>query len=193
VRDLEGALADFAAAGFVSEAQVGRGDHSYIHVSAVFWLQGHRRLALGLARYATEEMLKSRFKYSDAAGGVQGGAMLWFYATQLGDEDGVQLAEKLMTKLLKGRASRSWPAPIASFVLGEISESAMMNAVSEAPILRDRQLAQANFYAAARRLVRRDVAGSKELFRAALQSRNALIEIEYFLAQHELEPHGPAA
>lgn len=190
--DLAGALSDFAVAGFVAEGEVGRGDHSYIHVAAVLWMQGHKRLASRLSQYATREMLKGRFAYSDAAGGADLGAATWFFSSRLKDKQGVQLAERLLAKLLKGKASRSWPGPLARFLLNEISEVELVSAVSSVSGLRERELCQANFYVAARRQASGDAGGTVESLKAASASNAAVIEVEYHLARYELGAYGPA-
>src|SRR5262245_52179951 len=97
--DLDGALSDYAVAGYLDQADATRGDHSFVHVATVLWLQGRTSQARGLWRFAVDEMSRGRFTHSDASGGLHCGALLWFCGVALGDEDLRLAAERLFMKL----------------------------------------------------------------------------------------------
>jgi len=189
--DLDAALADYAVAGFLDLTDATVGDHAHLHVAAVLWMKGRHALAASLWRHTVQQMLKKRFTHTDAAGGVQCGCLLWFASARLGDPELRALAEELLSKRAAkpGRWGNAWPAPLAAMLLGQLTPPDLVAAASSPPVLAHRQLCQAHFYAA----TLAHAQGDGELAAMHLQSSagtRAFIEIEYFLALHELRHRG---
>lgn len=191
--DLDAALADYAVAGFLDLTDSTVGDHAHLHVGAVLWMKQRHALAAALWRHTVQQVLKNRFTHTDAAGGVQAGCLLWFASARLGDPALRALADELLLKRLgkPGRWGNAWPAPLAAMLLGELPVPDLMAAASSPPAMANRQLCQAHFHAAS--LAHSQ--GNGDLAARHLQSSaetRAFIEIEYFLALHELRHRDPA-
>lgn len=179
------ALADFAVAGCLDRASGRPSDHSLLHAGAVLWIQGRERLAAGLWRHAVDEMRRGRFVYTDAAGGVQCAALLWFASAQLGDAALRKVAEKWLAKRAVAAEARAWPGPLAGFLLGEVPLADLEAWPPATGVLHSRQQAQVQFYAGARALAEKDAERAAQHFRQAAQLSDAVLEIEHHLGIHE--------
>ena len=129
--------------------------------------------------------------YADEAGGVQGPAMLWFGATEVGDMSQTELALKVLKKLWKPRvlSSHSWPGPvaIAGFLLGEVKEEKFIQGWSDAnPMLEVRRRCKVHFWAGAKS---EETILAAEHFRLACSDRAAILEPEFFLARYLYAQH----
>jgi hypothetical protein len=97
-------------------------------------------------------------------------------------------AVKIMKKLLKPKKGAGWPAPLGTYILGDITEESLFSSVVNIPILRERQLCQAHFAQAIKELER----GNKAAYLNSLADcvsygPSSYLEDFYYLAKGELE------
>jgi lipoprotein NlpI len=134
----------------------------------------------------TKAMLAGRIKYTDNAGGVGIGCLLWFASIRLNRSDMRELAEKLLVKKIKARRSEFWPGPLGRYILGQIAEDELRAKMTEAPILRDREACEAEFYIGTTALAAGDKARYfREMNLAVEFGKGTMIDAEYYLARHE--------
>lgn len=150
------------------------------------WMAGRHQEAIATWFAGVEARLAGTVQYGDAAGGVTVGNLLFFGGVSLGLSDAITSATQLLRKRLRTKQSAAWPGPTSRYLLGMISESEMLAAVSAVPILRERHLCQARFYCGVRALADGDRAKYLESMREASKwGRVAKLEEEYYLALHE--------
>jgi tetratricopeptide (TPR) repeat protein len=181
----DAALADFLKADKMSSAET-RTACNGAKCGVALWMAGREEEAITTWRHGVEASLAGLVVYADLAGGVTIGNLLMFGATSREDEEAGKLAAKLLTKRLRTKQSSAWPGPASRYLLSEFQESEMLATVSTVPILRERQMCQAQFYIGVRALMDGDMVG----FTAAIvQSfefgRVSKIEAEYYLSLHE--------
>jgi hypothetical protein len=186
LRDYDKALADIAVSGFLDATDTTWGDSAFCWFGAVLWLKHAYWEATRIWQFTVRQMVKGRFTHSDAAGGVGCGCLLWFASQHFPEATFRADATELLEKKLMKRSGKSWPGPIASFILQETTAEQLRAAVSETPVLRERQLCRAEFFIGAA-LLRSNSAEALECFDRAVGFREAILEEEYFLAQHEAE------
>jgi hypothetical protein len=179
------ALADFRTA---DEVHPSRTDGYLQTMGIAQWLAGRESEATTTWHALVIAHERGKIQYSDGAGGVESPSLLWFAAVRLGRSELLKAARHL----LKAKASsknwrcQSWPAPIAKFLLGRIKEDRLRSQVADVPpLLRARQLCQAEFYIGVRRLQQGDYAGARKAFRTAAKLTEATLADEYYLALHE--------
>ena len=153
-------------------------------------MAGRGREAVETWSAGVEAALADTVRYGDAAGGVTIGNLLLFAGVRLDDKYAVPLATRLLRKRLKTKQSAAWPGPVSRHLLGVVSETEMLAAVSNVPVLRDRQLCQARFYVGVRALS----VGNKDIYFEAMHEacefgRVAKLGAEYYLALHEERNH----
>jgi tetratricopeptide (TPR) repeat protein len=186
IGDYDSALADFRAADAV---HVTTSDAYLQDAGVAQWLAGRELEAASTWRDLVLAHEQGKIQYSDFAGGVESPCLLWFAAVRLGQDQLLKPARRLL-KEKTGRKNawriKSWPGPIAKYLLDRITEDQLRSKVEpEIPILHERQLCEAEFYIGVRRLQAGDQAGAKKAFRAAARLTPAKIENEYYLALHE--------
>ena len=155
-----------------------------------YWLEGDESKAAECWRIIVEALSLGRVSYSDMAGGVGSGLLLWFAAVRLSRPDLTDWCHTLFDKLSKRKwmgGINSWPGPVGKLFLGRIDESGFMDAVTKVEQLRERELCQAYFARAILALAKGNERGYKEFLKqvAALPSP-AHIEREFFLARSEI-------
>jgi hypothetical protein len=143
--EFEQALSDFRAADETS-AQTSGGECDGAMAGVALWVAGEHQHAASTWARGTEAMVAGVVRYTDAAGGVSIGNLLWFASVRLHDSANRSLATKLLRKKLRAKQSQAWPGPISRFLLGAIDESQLRGAVSHVPILRERESCEAEFY-----------------------------------------------
>jgi tetratricopeptide (TPR) repeat protein len=186
--DLSNALIDFQAANKCARYTT---DGYLRRVGVVHWLAGRESEAVAVWRDLVL-VERGKIQYSDGAGGVSSGCLLWFAAVRLKQKPLLSVAQRLLHKKVEAKAGRNWkidnwPGPIALFLLGRIDEAALLDSIAKVPILRDREMCQAQFYIGTRELeLGRDVAATQAFEEAAKQDV-AKLENEYYLAKHECE------
>ncbi len=178
------ALSDFRAAEENSIREAG-GERDNAKVGVALWLSGEHQQAASVWTRGTEAMLDGAIKYTDAAGGVSIGNLLWFSAVRLGDATGCQLAIKLLKKKLRTKQSSSWPGPISRFLLGDVSPAQLRSTVGQVPILRERNLCQAEFYIGVAAFESNRQLYYESMRLAAELGSVSKLEAEYYLATYE--------
>lgn len=154
-------------------------------IGVALWLQGKEQEAADVWQGLVQDHLAGKIAYSDMAGGVESGALLWFAACFEKFRHYLKPAEKLLKKKCKLKRNKYWPGPVAQYLLGNISEEDLKFAACEVDELRERQLCQAYFYIGAKALFN----GDEEGFRKAMKDAVAIdnyVENEYYLARCEL-------
>ena len=134
----------------------GQTDSDYIFSGIAYWLLDNKKDAINTWQQGEKCI------YTDAAGGVELQLFLYFAAVSINDEILKALTKKLLQKILKSKNAINFPAPLGRFILGELSESELLSFVVNIPILRERQLCQANFVIAIKKLEIGDQDGYKK-------------------------------
>lgn len=125
-------------------------------------------------------------KYTDAAGGVDVPALLYYVAVRLNNKKIEKEAITLLKKRCKSRVSLNYPGFIAGYILGRISEDELLNSYASFETLKTRILCKAYFYIAVNNLKN----GDEEMFYENLKKcveKESYLEKEYFIAVGELD------
>jgi hypothetical protein len=179
------ALADFRSADAVSSAALQTVcDGSNCGVA--LWMAGREHEAVETWLAGVEASLAGLVRYGDAAGGVTIGNLLFFAGVRRDDKKAIAAATRLLRKRLRTKQSVPWPGPASRFLLGSVSESDMLAAVSDVPLLRERQLCQARFYAGVQVWSATEPTAYLEAMREACEFGGLTkLEAEYYLGMHE--------
>jgi|SoiMethySBSTD1v2_1073268.scaffolds.fasta_scaffold254595_2 hypothetical protein len=110
--------------GFATANDIARRDRSapksapYLSdIGTVLWLMGHRSVAMELYRSAADGIRYGTIAYADASGGVGEGLLLWYAGITTKDRNAMEQALDCLTRLAKKPRIKSWPGPLAQFVL----------------------------------------------------------------------------
>lgn len=163
-------------------------DHDMLAIGVTYWIEGDHNQAGQLWFEMTEALREDRVDYTDAPGGVGAGLLLWFAGARLGIPEWLEAVARLYRQLSKRNTwggLNGWPGPVAKYFLDAADARAFLAAVSEVPVLRERQLCQANFAIAVRSLQEGRSADYQKLMRKAAESPWAYLEDEYYLAKYE--------
>lgn len=181
LKNYEDALRDYLEVIQITE---GRADADFLGAGTSYWLIGYYSEAIDTWKKGLNT------KYTDAAGGVEVPAALYFAAVSQKNESLEKEANKLLRKRWKSKAALNWPGSIAGYLLGEITIDNLINsAISQEfhQTLQSRHLCQAYFYLAVKGLKE----GNKLLYldhlRLCASSNMGYLEQEYFLAIGELD------
>lgn len=182
---LDKAMIDFKAAEKSRPTNTARGDAYGQWIGTVHWLGGEEQKAAQVWLDLVEGLESDVIGYTDAAGGVECGALLWCAATWLDDADLLSRARRWLAQFVITPKS-VWPGPIAQLILGRIPAAEILLLTSRVPFLHERQSCQAFFYeAVANRAMSNKPATEVALNKSAVLSQ-AKLEQEYYLANHEL-------
>jgi lipoprotein NlpI len=183
--DFDAALADFRSAEALSSSALRTaGDGEKCGVA--LWMSGRNAAAIDTWSAGVEASLRGEVRYGDAAGGVTIGNLLLFAGVRTDRPEVCRLATRLLRKRLRTKQSAAWPGPVSRYLLGQISEPDLLAAVTTDPILRERQMCQARFYAGVRALSDGDTVGYHSAVQEAVEfGRVSKLEAEYYLALHE--------
>jgi tetratricopeptide (TPR) repeat protein len=184
------AIADFRAA---DGAHPSSSDGCLQFVGMAQWRAGRESAAASTWHDLVIAFEQGKIHYTDAAGGVESPSLLWFAGVRLGQPRLLRVSRRMLRTLTHARNGRieNWPGPVARFLLGRIGEARLRSLVTDTPILRERELCQAEFYIGVRRLQRGDRDGARDAFRAAARMTNAKLENEYYLAVNESKRPAP--
>jgi lipoprotein NlpI len=161
----------------------GKNDSDYIMAGIACWLQGKQKEAVDIWR----DGLKTQ--YTDAAGGIEIPALMYYASVVSGDTNLEKEAISLLKKKYKSKAVANFPGSIAGYLLGKLSEPDLLNSYSSLPNLKTRILCKSYFYIAASYLKLND----KNSYYKNLEKCTAnqtYLEKEYFLAIAELNKKG---
>jgi hypothetical protein len=83
--------------------------------------------------------------------------------------------------------AKNWPGPVSEYILDRIDYQTLMRLAGSQPSLALRRGSQAVFYSAIRARTNKDASAVGQLLKTAVDyGEEAALEIEYFLALHEL-------
>lgn len=122
--------------------------------------------------------------YQDESGGVS--VLVYLYFASLRTNDST--LNKSVSKKLATINNVNWPAPISGYLLSKIDRNEMLSYVDHVPILRERQMCQADFASAIKSLEN----NNDELYKFHLEKAVETPERKYlegmlYLAKGELE------
>lgn len=187
LNELDKALADFIMAVKLREqVKISPTDGHLQKIGVVLWLKGNELEATEVWHCLVQDHLAGKIVYTDMAGGVGSGALLWFAACFEQFRYYQKEAEELLKKKSKLKRNKHWPGPVAQYLLGNISEEDLKLTACESNNLKERRLCQAYFYIGAKALLN----GDKKSFLKAMADSVAIgppnyIENEYYLARYE--------
>lgn len=131
------------------------------------------------------------------------GLLLWYAATTAGDAKSRQRALGYLRNRAKRRAIKSWPGPLAQYVLGTASQEEVLRQACGTPkveravriaaedMLKRRQLINAMFCFATRSREQGAEGDCIRWMHKCAGLENPSIEIEWYLAHAEAERSGP--
>jgi hypothetical protein len=179
----------------VAPGQSGR----QLDIACLHWLMGNRLTAIMLMRGAVHGILDDSIKYGDAAGGVEQGLLLYYMGLTANDPDSVPFAIKYLRNRARRAAICVWPGPLARYYLGDLAFEDVLAAatgqrdlpdatkVARTDLLKRRQLVGALFHDG----VKKREEGAEEQcmvrMRECYALEDPLIELEWYLARHEVE------
>ena len=184
--ELQLALKDFQSAHHLQDHA---SDRYRQWTATVYWLLADYAKAQEQWTVLVDDLERGNIQYSDGSGGTHNGCFLWFASTLNDLPDGVELAERSMKRLLGSARSKNWPGPVAAFILNQIDADTLRSCVSEVDARRRRESCQVDFYAAIKNLRENENSECQKLLQQASSEPKALIESEFYLAQHELRRH----
>jgi tetratricopeptide (TPR) repeat protein len=126
--------------------------------------------------------------YKDAAGGMGIQVFLYFAAIKTGQDKLKSTAIKTIKKLLKSKRAVNFPGPLGHYLVDDITDNELLSYVDSVPILRERQLSQAHFVIAIKKLEADNIEGYyKELKDCISYGSRSYLSQMYYLAKGELE------
>jgi hypothetical protein len=166
----------------IIRSQQGDTDSDFIFLGTSLWLLGDRNQAISAWQSSSET------RFTDAAGGVEVALLLLYAAIRVGDSSLRHDAENQLVERCTQPEIGNWPGPIANFVLGRLAEAELLSAINaNHPILKAKQLCQAEFYLGLQRLAAGDSAGFLErMGQAKSQGAVSPVKQEFYLADGEL-------
>lgn len=182
------ALSDFEAADRMFGEAGRAGDDCRERIGVVQWVSGERERAVRTWGETIDAHGRHEIKFSDPAGGVGVGALLWFGASVLRDEERFKEAERFLKKKAKEARSKMWPGPIGKYLLGLITEDDLLALADRVSgVFAERCRCRAFFYMGAKAL--RGGLGDEarvSMVKALDQGPVIVIENEYYLAKATL-------
>jgi len=147
-----------------------------------YWILGNTTKAI----QAWHQVQNSLYK--DAAGGMDIQVLLYFAAIKTGQNKLKATAVKTIKKLLKSKRATNFPGPLGHYLIDDITDKELLSYVFPVPILRERQLCQAHFVIAIKKLESGDIDGYYRSLRNCISYGPAsYLSQVYYLAQGELE------
>ena len=184
--DYPDAIADYQAAERL-DPPAARSDANLKRIASALWMMGHEEEALARWEDVVDRAERNEFRFTDGSGGAHAGLLLWFGARYADDARAAKRALDFVRSRLKKRNRQLWPRPVAQFVIGELEEAEMLRLAGVEEPLAGRRLCQAEFYAAVQARVRGDrVREASALAKAVEHGEPTPLEIEFYLARHEL-------
>jgi tetratricopeptide (TPR) repeat protein len=164
----------------------GETQSDFVFCGVAYWLTGQYEKAIEIWRDGKDT------KFTDAAGGIEIQAMLYFGAVVTSNQKLISTTKNHITKLLRERNAINWPAPIGSFLCDRMSVNELMSKVSDVPILKERQQCQMHFVISVKNLEAGNFGEyAKGLRRSVSYGRLAYLEAMYYLAKGVLEKMQP--
>jgi tetratricopeptide (TPR) repeat protein len=194
----EHAAADFEKANDLElRDPAGRSAQYLMDLATALWMLDRTTEAMSLLTQATEGITDGTITYTDLAGGVSQGLLLWYTAISLQDDERRSYSMKFLDRLARKSRIRSWPGPVAVYALRRTEFVNVLRYISDGDIQecisaarenhwKRRQLTKALFYAAVRD--RDDGKAGEALthMRLCQELENPILENEWYLARHEV-------
>jgi tetratricopeptide (TPR) repeat protein len=168
-------------------------------LSILHWMLGDRAQAIALMRGLVDGVLDGSIEFGDLAGGVKQGLLLYYMGVTAKDPSTTEKAVNYLRVLSKKSRIKTWPGPVALYLLGMTSfedvlaagtgktDMTIARTVSEQDLLVRRNLCVALFHDAVQRRVRGDESGCMERMKECCSLLDPLVESEWYLARHELQ------
>jgi hypothetical protein len=154
----------------------------YIFRGIAYWLLGKKKEAIDAWEFSATCM------YADAAGGVDTQLLLFFASLVNKDAATKSKVMKNLRRKAKSKRAVNWPGPLAQFALGDISETQLLESVSAISVLKERQLCEAHFVIALKKLEEDNFAEcAKELQICIGYGPKSYLQRYYYLAKGILE------
>jgi tetratricopeptide (TPR) repeat protein len=194
------ALEELKKANAVEASYGTRTPHYLQIIGGLQWLLGRQTEAIQTFKTGMDGILDGSIQFSDAAGGISHGLLMWYAGISALDRGAQDYAYNYLRKLGKGFRAGSWPGPIGHFILGRNSREEVLEAACEThelaeaikaaktDLLKRRQLVQALFYFATWERAEGREEECLSLMRQCAELENPIIEIEWFLARGEVTP-----
>jgi len=164
------------------EYEKGESESDFIFWGIANWILGNVDQAIEVWQRAQNSL------YKDAAGGVGTQVFLYFAGIKTKQEKVKTIAIKAIKKLLKSKRAINFPGPLGLYLIDDITENELLSYVSNIPILRERQLSQAHFVLAIKKLEINDLSGYyKKLKDCISYGSQSYLSQMYYLAKGELE------
>jgi tetratricopeptide (TPR) repeat protein len=180
---------------------------SRARIACLHWLLGERARAILGMHGSASGILDRTIKYADAAGGMSQGLLLYYMAVtaRIPAEasyalDYLRNRVENLRKLVREHLSRSWPCPVAQYLLGDVAFESVLEEVERQPKLavpdaaarieigRRNRLMLALFYDGVRSRVAGDETHCLSRMREAYLLENQ--SLAWFLARHEIQQAG---
>ena len=167
-------------------------------MGTVLWIMGHQAAGCELFRAAVDGVWYRTIAYTDGAGGVGPGLLLWFAGVSHHDENAISRSLEYLLRLSKRSRISQWPGPLASVVLSQrdiedvlydhfsTRELASAISMSSDDTHKSRKLAQLLFCWATKLRAEGDHRQSKALFAKCARLERAVLEEERCLAAAEI-------
>ena len=160
----------------------GETDADFVHLGIANWILKNTDEAIKAWQLAQSSI------YKDASGGIGTQVFLYFAGVRTKQDSLKTGAIKAIKKLLKSKRATNWPGPVGHYLLNEITETELSAYVATVPILKERQLCQAHFVIAVKKLEAGDENGYyKKLGDCVSYGSKSYLEQMYYLAKGELE------
>jgi tetratricopeptide (TPR) repeat protein len=171
-----------------------------IDIVCLHWLCGDRAQAMQMMHGLAAGVLDGTIQYiSDAAGGVSRGLLLYYMAVSESDPKEMSFALGYLRERLQQRMIQIWPCAVASYYLGDIPFTQVMENVNERVVTmppidpatlelgRRMRLCDALFHDGIKSRARGDEAHCLARMRECAALENPVVEQEWYLARYELE------
>jgi hypothetical protein len=156
-------------------------DDEFIFCGVAYWCLNKADEAVRIWNEGTKRT------YTDAAGGLAIPLLLYYAAIRMNDSALGKSARAAVKARCRTRRSNNWPGPLGLYALGELDDTELQDRVTTVPILRDRELCQANFWTGVRHSSA-DIERGREYMRKAISfGPSSYLEHEYYLAKGEAD------
>lgn len=158
-------------------------------IGATLWVKGDREGACDDWAYEITRRRSGEITNADEAGGVIVPALLWWASSypQFRSWRALALDELKRRWRTKQCQQSRWPGPVAGYLVGKLTEDALVPAMEDFRPFRASNRCQANFYLAASALDSGDSAAYRDKLAVAVrQGENSMLTAEYHLVRSEL-------
>lgn len=160
----------------------GETDSDFVFLGIAYWILGKELEAIGTWKEGENS------KFTDGAGGIESQTLQYFASIKRSDKELQSQVLKKINKILKGKRSFNWPGAIGRYLSEGWDDEKLLSYVMGIPILKERQLCQAYFAIAIKRLEEGSISEyQRNLEISTSFGANAYLEKMYYLAKGELK------